>query len=181
MSEKLQSTQEVKLSEAVREATPFYRSIGMPEPVEKLHEVDCGSKIVKHMTHSFDEHGNVIVIEGESEDLEKSIGQYQNEVGPKNVIRMIEAGADPMNLINANRDNAMYGSFTDLDVKSVNELKDVASVADAGAQKALADFNAKFGTSLDMKSFLDLYDKGLLSAHVEGVNKVKEESTDGEK
>lgn len=32
------------------------------------------------------------------------------------------------------------------------------------------DFNKKFGTSLDMKSFIDLYEKGLLSAHVEGVN-----------
>lgn len=175
------------MSETVKQTSKeeiraYYRSIGMPVPAEKLHEVDVGSHIVQHYIHSYDEHGNVIVVEDEKEDLWQSIPQYQNEVGPKNIIRMIESGADPVNLLNANRENAVYGDFSDMDAKSVNAFKDIVEASSANAVKALEEFNKKFGTSLDMKSFLDLYQKGLLGAHVEGVNNTKTEVIDnGEK
>lgn len=168
------SEKQVKKVEAYK--IPF-----MPE-VGDLHLVDVGDHIIQHYTHSYDEHGNVIVVEGDKEDLWKSIPQYQAEVGPKNVIRMIEAGANADVLLNANRENAVFGDFSDMDFKSVNEVPDVLSGAQSNAQKALDEFNKKFNTSLDMKQFLDLYSSGLLQKHVEGVNKQESEViTDGEK
>lgn len=147
-----------------------------------LHLVDVGDHIIQHMTQSYDEHGQVIVVEGEKEDLWKSIPQYQDEVGPKNVIRLIEAGANAENLLTANKNNASYGDFSDMDFKTVNEARIAVPGAIEQAEKALKDFNDKFGTSLDMKQFLDLYSSGLLSKHVEGVNSAEEGSAEeGEK
>lgn len=168
------------MSEKQVKETQAYKIPFMPES-GPIHITDVGDHIVQHYTHSYDEHGNVIVIEGEKEDLWQSIPQYQSEVGPKNVIRMIEAGADPAPLIGANKDNAFYGDVTDMDFHSVNEVPGVLAGAQANAQKALDEFNKKFNTSLDMKQFLDLYSKGLLSAHVEGVNTIKEGDSDNGK
>lgn len=150
------------------EIASYYRSIGMPVPND-LHLVDVGEHIIQHYVHSYDEHGNVIVVEGDKEDLWQSIPQYKDEVGPKNIIRMIESGADPLNLLNANKANAMYGDFTEMTASSVNEMGEKVSIFDVKAQEALAEFNKKYGVNLDMKTFIDLYDKNLLQSHIEGV------------
>ncbi len=167
MSEK----QVVKTSQIEAFKIPF-----MPDSGD-LHLVDVGDHIVQHMTQSYDETGRVIVVEGEKEDLWKSIPQYQDEVGPKNVIRLIEAGANAENLLTANKNNASYGDFSDMDFKTVNEARTAVPGAIESAEKALKDFNDKFGTSLDMKQFLDLYSSGLLAKHIEGVNNSAEENS----
>lgn len=157
----------------------YYRSIGMPVP-GKLHEVDVGEHIIQHYTHSFDEHGNVIVIESDKEDLWLSIPQYQDEVGPKNIIRLIEAGADAKALLNANSESAFYGDVTNFEAKSVNDLGEkIPSFTDA-ADKALKEFNEKFNTNLDMKTFIQLYENGLLADHIAGKTPVKEGESNGE-
>lgn len=135
MSERkeLQSAKEVEI-EIGSEA--WYRSIGMPVPNKKLHEVDVGDHIIQHYIHSYDEHGNVIVVEDEKEDLWQSIPQYKDEVGPKNVIRMIEAGGDPLNLLNANKNNAFFGDVTNMTAETVNEMREKAFSFSDEAQKA---------------------------------------------
>lgn len=160
--------------------TPF--KIPFMPDIGELHLVPVGDHIIQHYTHSYDEHGNVIVVEGDKEDLWKSIPQFQDEVGPKNVIRMIEAGANPEPLLTANRENAMFGDVTDMDFKTVNEVPAILAGAQSNVQKALDEFNKKFNTSLDTKQFLDLYSSGLLQKHVEGVNKVEsKDDGNGEK
>lgn len=161
----------------------FYSSVGLPEPVEKIHQVDPGDHIIQHFKHSFDKTGKVIVVDADKEDLWESIPQYQDEVGAKNVIRMIEAGGDPLKLLNANESSAFYGDVTEMTADGLNELSERNNALAAKAVKALDDFNKKYGTTLSMDEFIRLTDNGLLKEHVEGFNsKEKEEgSTDGEK
>lgn len=164
-----------------KEVVTPYKIPFMPD-IGNLHLVPVGDHIIQHYKHSYDDHGNVIVVEADKEDLWKSIPQFQDEVGPKNVIRMIEAGANPDSLLNSNRENALYGDVSDMDFKSVNEVPGILAGAQSNAQKALDEFNKKFNTSLDMKQFLDLYSNGLLQKHVEGVNNIgSEDDGNGEK
>lgn len=149
-----------------------YKLMGMPEP-NKISTINASQKIIQHFVHSYDEHGNVIVVEGDKEDLSKSIPQFQSEVGAKNIIRMIESGADS-SILFSNKERAFYGDVSFMDVKSVNELPDLIRSSSSKASEALDSFNKQFGTSLDMKTFISLYDKGLLKDHIEGLLEIKQ-------
>lgn len=153
---------------------------GMPKE-NPLHMIDASQRIIQHYVQSYDKYGRVIVVKGDSEDLEKSIGQYQSEVGPKNVVAMLAAGGDPK-LLSVNTSRQLSGNFVDMDFKGANEAQVATEKAQANATKALADFNEKYHTNLDINTFLSLYEKGLLEAHVAGVNtKADDKSAEGEK
>lgn len=146
---------------------------GMPKP-NNLHMVDAGQRYVQHKKHGYDEYGRVIIVDDGTEDLAQSIGQYQDEVGPRNIVRMILNGADP-NLLLHSDEGAVYMDATKFDAKSVNEFKDVLDNANKEAFDALSAFNKKYNTNLTMDQYLELYNNQTLEAHVNKMNEVKKE------
>lgn len=134
-------------------------------PGRKSFEPHCrnmGSKIIRHFSHTYDKSGKVIVVEDKSEDVTKTVAQYEKECGKKNIVAMMKKGADVSNLLKVGANAGSYGNFENMDFHGQNEMSVALRESTEKALTELKAFNEKYGMNLTMEQFVKYYNEGTL-------------------
>lgn len=137
-------------------------------------------RIIHHKKHSYDEHGNVVVIDDVDEDRVEFVNSFKDTVGLKNILRQLQLTGQ---IIPA---SFMYNEEQDaIDVSgmpdNINDLKAAADQGDQVIRDAVKQFNDAYGTSYTVEEFIKKSADGSLVSEVTTLLNEKEKEKDGDK
>ena len=98
-------------------------------------------RIIKHRKHSYNEQGQVIVVDDVSEDRVEFVNSFKDTVGLKNILRQLQLTGQPIPA------SMMYNESEDaVDVadmpENINDLKKAADAGDQVIRDAVKQFKA---------------------------------------
>lgn len=137
-------------------------------------------RIIHHKKHSYDEHGNVIVIDDVDEDRVEFVNSFKDTVGLKNILRQLQLtgqGVPASFMYNEEQDAVDISGMPD----NINDLKAAADQGDQVIRDAVKQFNDAYGTSYTVEEFIKKSADGSLVSEVQILLNEKEKEKEGDK